>query len=412
MAKEEDDARALPQEAQQDLNLDEPGSELPEGEEAEGDREQAHGQERYVGEGLGGMELGKDLEELAIARRRERNAGVAENHRIEGGGGHELDHDGHDQSGDLARGRVGEGAGDKDGRDGAGLLRFLPRMVQADGSLPTWAEDELCPEAFAAVGVDAEALESWYRDRLEYLELNPTWTVPPTILKDDILPKARVNPGYVAKKGLKAIDRNGRNVPLSAVNWNLPARAFPYTLRQDGGGKKAALGRIKFMFPNRFSVYLHDTPSRHLFNRPVRMTSSGCVRVDKPFELAELVLRQPERWDQAKLQQVVDKGKTRSVRLKEPLEVILAYWTAEGLGNGKVRFRSDIYGRDPEALAALDGDPPMTVKLPPDPEPEPEAEPSPDDPPEPAAPIKVEAAPAGEVADNGPIGGTQALAGM
>ncbi len=253
-----------------------------------------------------------------------------------------------------------------------------------------------------------------FRDRLEYLELNPTWTVPPTILKDDILPKARVNPGYVAKKGLKAIDRNGRNVPLSAVNWNLPARAFPYTLRQDGGGKKAALGRIKFMFPNRFSVYLHDTPSRHLFNRPVRMTSSGCVRVDKPFELAELVLRQPERWDQAKLQQVVDKGKTRSVRLKEPLEVILAYWTAEGLGDGQVRFRSDIYGRDPEALAALDGDPPMTVKLPPDPdpEPEPEAEPSPDDPPEPAAPIKVEAAPAAEVADHGPIGGTQALAGM
>ena len=79
-----------------------------------------------------------------------------------------------------------------------------------------------------------------FRDKVEYLELNPTWTVPPTILKDDILPKARVNPGYVAKKGLKAIDRNGRTVPLSAVNWNHPAGSFPYTLRQDGGGQKAA----------------------------------------------------------------------------------------------------------------------------------------------------------------------------
>lgn len=254
-----------------------------------------------------------------------------------------------------------------------------------------------------------------FRDRLEYLELNPTWTVPPTILKDDILPKARVNPAYVAKKGLKAIDRNGRSVPLSAVNWNLPAGSFPYSLRQDGGGAKAALGKIKFMFPNRFSVYLHDTPSRHLFNLPVRMTSSGCVRVDKPFELAERVLRQPEHWDQAKLQQVVDKGKTRSVKLKEPLDVILAYWTAEGLGDGQVRFRSDIYGRDPAILAALDGDRPMTVKLPPEPEPEPE--PSPDDPPEPTAPIKVEMAPAPqtpttEAASHGRIGGAQALAGM
>jgi hypothetical protein len=81
-----------------------------------------------------------------------------------------------------------------------------------------------------------------FRDQVEYLELNPTWTVPPTILKKDILPKARVNPGYVAKKGLKAIDRNGRTVPLSAVNWNHPAGSFPYTLRQDGGGQKAALG--------------------------------------------------------------------------------------------------------------------------------------------------------------------------
>jgi len=219
-----------------------------------------------------------------------------------------------------------------------------------------------------------------FRDQMEYLELNPTWTVPPTILKDDILPKARVNPGYVAKKGLKAIDRNGRTVPLSAVNWNLPAKAFPYSLRQDGGGAKAALGKVKFMFPNRFSVYLHDTPSRHLFNQSVRMTSSGCVRVDKPFDLAERILDEPERWNVAALKALVGSGKTRTVRLKAPVDVILAYWTAEGLGDGRVRFRSDAYGRDAALLAALGSEARIRVKLPPPPEPEtaPEVAPGPD----------------------------------
>ncbi len=236
-----------------------------------------------------------------------------------------------------------------------------------------------------------------FRDQVEYLELNPTWTVPPTILKDDILPKARVNPAYVAKKGLKAIDRNGRKVPLSAVNWNLPARAFPYTLRQDGGGDKAALGRIKFMFPNRFSVYLHDTPSRSLFNQPVRMTSSGCVRVDKPFELAERVLGEPDRWSVESLEALVGSGKTRTVRLKEPLTIILAYWTAQGLGDGKVRFRGDIYDRDVAVLAALDGLAPIRVKLPPPPQPAPESVPGgiegPALSPEPAEPKEADASP-------------------
>ena len=246
-----------------------------------------------------------------------------------------------------------------------------------------------------------------FRDQVEYLELNPTWTVPPTILKDDILPKARLNPGYVAKKGLKAIDRNGRSVPLSAVNWNLPARSFPYTLRQDGGGDKAALGKIKFMFPNRFSVYLHDTPSRRFFNQPVRMTSSGCVRVDKPFELAERVLGEPQRWSVESLQGLVSSGKTRTVRLKEPLAIILSYWTAEGLGGGQVQFRGDIYGRDAALLAALGEPVGVRVKLPPPPEPASEPPPvsappgvaEPPAPDAPAAPVEAARAPSIQVGE-------------
>ncbi len=238
------------------------------------------------------------------------------------------------------------------------------RAYQMRGAEPQWSTR-------VQIG-RADRQTPTFRDQVEYLELNPTWTVPPTILKNDILPKARTNPGYVAKKGLKAIDRNGRTVPLSAVNWNLPAGSFPYSLRQDGGGAKAALGKIKFMFPNRFAVYLHDTPSRHLFNQPVRMTSSGCVRVDQPFELAERVLGDPERWSQEDLKAVVGKGKTRTVRLKEPLDIILAYWTADGREDGAVRFRRDMYGRDEAVLTALAGDARMRVQLPPPPPPAPE----------------------------------------
>jgi murein L,D-transpeptidase YcbB/YkuD len=237
-----------------------------------------------------------------------------------------------------------------------------------------------------------------FRDQVEYLEINPTWTVPPTILKDDILPKARVNPGYVAKKGLKAIDRSGRRVPLSAVNWNLPASTFPYVLRQDGGGDKAALGKIKFMFPNRFSVYLHDTPHRNLFDQPVRMTSSGCVRVDQPFELAERVLGDPERWTVDSLKGLVDSGKTRTVRLKEPLAIILAYWTADGLGDGKIRFREDRYGRDAAVLTALDTQTRIRVTLPQPPQPVPPPAPAEPDAPTEANAVPVTRLPAPEVA--------------
>jgi len=192
-----------------------------------------------------------------------------------------------------------------------------------------------------------------FRDRIEYLEFNPTWTVPPTILKEDVIPKARQNPDAVRKKGLEIIDRHGNKVEPEAVDWKVAANNLPYILRQPPGPKNA-LGQVKFMFPNSHSVYLHDTSDRQLFQRANRLLSSGCVRVDKPVELAERVLNDP-KWNQQKFDSIFESKKPSSVRLKEPLPVILSYQTAKVDGKGQVQFRDDFYGQDPLVLAALDG---------------------------------------------------------
>jgi murein L,D-transpeptidase YcbB/YkuD len=191
-----------------------------------------------------------------------------------------------------------------------------------------------------------------FRDRIEYLELNPTWTVPPTILKEDILPKARKNPNAVRKKGLEIIDRSGNKVAPEAVDWSVSYNNLPYMLRQPPGPRNA-LGEVKFMFPNRHSVYLHDTPDRGLFSKPQRTFSSGCVRVERPLELAELLLDDRE-WDRARFESLIGTRRPTTVHLKEPIPVVLYYWTAEADEQGVVRFREDIYGRDAAVLAALD----------------------------------------------------------
>jgi len=192
-----------------------------------------------------------------------------------------------------------------------------------------------------------------FRDELAYLEFNPSWTVPPTILAEDILPKMRRDASYLQTRGLRVIDRNGRGVSPEAVDWDRPAATFPYLLRQPPSADNA-LGRVKFMFPNRYSVYLHDTPERGLFSWTRRALSSGCVRVEDPLRLAELVLDAPQRWNQASMQALLDSGQTRVVHLDRPLPVVFSYWTAVADNQGIVHFRPDIYDRDQVLLRALD----------------------------------------------------------
>ncbi len=192
-----------------------------------------------------------------------------------------------------------------------------------------------------------------FRAQMKYLVLNPTWTVPPTILREDILPKIRKDSGYLKKKNMRVIDYQGNSVDASTIDWNkYTGKDFPYLIRQDPGPNNA-LGQIKFMFPNDHAVYLHDTDHRELFGRSERAFSSGCIRIEKPFQLAELLLDDPGKWSREKILEAIDTRQLKNVNLPRPVTVILMYWTASMGADGKVYFRKDIYDRDPPVLEKL-----------------------------------------------------------
>jgi len=193
-----------------------------------------------------------------------------------------------------------------------------------------------------------------FRSEINYLVFNPTWTVPPGIIKADILPAAKRDPGSIARKGLKVIDSKGREVDPASVDWSRYSGGnIPYTLRQDPGPKNA-LGRVKLMFPNPYFVYLHDTPSQALFDRAERAFSSGCVRVERALELAAIVLDEPQQWNAASIDAVIAGGKLQNVTLKSKVPVLLAYWTAWVDPEGRMNFRRDLYGQDAQWAEALD----------------------------------------------------------
>jgi L,D-transpeptidase YcbB len=194
-----------------------------------------------------------------------------------------------------------------------------------------------------------------FRSLITYVVLNPTWTIPPGILVKDKLPELKRNPGALRRMKIRVLDGSGREVDPYAIDWNRygPARLPPYQFRQDPGPDNA-LGLVKIMFPNPYLVYLHDSPAKSLYDLDQRTFSSGCIRVQKPLELAGLVLDDPQ-WTPEAIQAIVDSKQTRTISLKKPVPVLILYWTAEPRADGQVVFRRDIYGRDAATLAALNG---------------------------------------------------------
>jgi murein L,D-transpeptidase YcbB/YkuD len=193
-----------------------------------------------------------------------------------------------------------------------------------------------------------------FKSLITYVVFNPTWTIPPTILVKDKLPVIKRDPGYLKRNNIRVIDARGREVDPYAVNWSQygAGRMPPYQLRQDPG-EDNALGLVKIMFPNPHMVYLHDTPAKSLFDKDERTFSSGCIRVEKAFELAERVLNEPAQWTQQTMAEVVATKKMRTVNLAKPVPVLILYWTAQPRPDGQVIFRNDVYGRDKATLAAL-----------------------------------------------------------
>ncbi len=195
-----------------------------------------------------------------------------------------------------------------------------------------------------------------FSDTIKYLEFNPFWTVPYSIATRDKLPVLQRNPSALIASGFEVFS-GSRKVDPRTVNWGQYSRArFPYTLRQKPGPRNA-LGRVKFMFPNRFNVYLHDTPDRSLFDKTFRSFSSGCVRVHQPIDFAEVLLKQKEGWDRARIDRVLASGKRTVVKLDQPLPVHIVYSTAWLAEDGTIRFYVDFYQRDDKLYQALFGKP-------------------------------------------------------
>ncbi len=183
---------------------------------------------------------------------------------------------------------------------------------------------------------------------MTYLVLNPYWHVPPTITAEDILPELKKNTNYVNKKNIEIVRKWNDPNPIDphTVDWALYTKDnLPFKFRQPPGPTNA-LGRIKFMFPNKYDVYLHDTPQRSLFERTKRAFSSGCIRVAEPLDLAEYVLKGNPKWIRQAIIAALDSVKDFTIRLPKPIAVHIFYCTAWVDKEGGVHFREDLYNRD------------------------------------------------------------------
>ena len=188
-----------------------------------------------------------------------------------------------------------------------------------------------------------------FSERLRYLEINPYWNIPEKIAVEDKLPIIKKNPDYLKQQNIQIYsgwNENSQKIDPVTVDWSRFREGyFPYRLRQEPGPLNA-LGTIKFMFPNRFSVYLHDTPQRNLFNRTLRGFSSGCIRIEKPVDLAVYALSGNPGWNQERIVGTIRSGRTKVVHVRDEIMVHLLYWTAWVDETGVVHFRDDIYDRD------------------------------------------------------------------
>ena len=199
-----------------------------------------------------------------------------------------------------------------------------------------------------------------FSDTMTYIEINPVWNVPESIAREELLPKIQEDPNYLAERNytlLSGWDQNAAEVDPRFVDWSeMTASSFPFRIRQEAG-ENNALGQIKFMFPNQFNIYLHDTPAQSLFSRTERAFSHGCIRVAKPLELAGVLLRNQEGWDQERVRKQIESRETLRVNLENPVPVHITYITAWVNKDGTVHFRNDIYGRDKLLASALLGEP-------------------------------------------------------
>ncbi len=231
-------------------------------------------------------------------------------------------------------------------------LRWLPQNLKRkyvfvnQAFFETWMMED-GKEIFRSDVIVGKAMHQTavFSDEMERVVLNPRWYVPRSIIYNEMMPKLYENPYYLEDQGYEVMDVQGRVVDSASIDWSqFGEKSIPYNVRQPSGPRNA-LGRVKFLFPNKHAIYMHDTPSRNLFKKSVRSLSHGCVRVQKPMEFAEIILK-TEGWSPSKIAAAVSAGVNQTVELTTKIPVYLGYYTAWADTDGNVRIKDDVYSRD------------------------------------------------------------------
>lgn len=233
-------------------------------------------------------------------------------------------------------------------------LRWLPRSFeprrvfinQAAFRVTYYEHDAEALSMRVVVGKPSNQT-SFFIDEIERVEFNPYWGVPASILVNEMLPRLRRDPGYLDRAGYEVTDAKGRRVPSSSVNWGAYGAKIPFGVRQSPG-EANALGELKILFPNKHAIYMHDTPSKSLFSKDVRAFSHGCVRLEKPRDMAAAVLG----WNVDQVAAQLGRGHS-GVETPERIPIYVTYFTAWPDASGKVGYFADVYNRDAHLLESI-----------------------------------------------------------
>lgn len=233
-------------------------------------------------------------------------------------------------------------------------LRWIPVEIENDYlivnipefKLHIFENKKLLWETNVVVGKEAKQT-SIFKGNISRIILNPYWNIPNSIINNEILPKLKRNPNYLSRNNMEVVSYQGKAINSSSINWNKYSKNVPFIIRQKPSNDNA-LGKMKFLFPNNFSIYLHDTPSKELFNRNKRDFSHGCIRVENPKKLALYLLKNDRNWNPEKVDKVLKTTTETGIAIKPSMPVYIAYFTAWVDSNDNLNFRNDVYNLDKE----------------------------------------------------------------